>query len=222
LGPNTRSSRLALIARHRDPYERRPSAPPPERHIEADDRLRRSAWTAFHRSPLRHHGVGLAVLGYRYRLRLRLGGAAARIARRADGHCAALLHRVAPELALGRLETRAGDLGQRLEFRGSDFRTAAANREVDHRRIRAGRSTSNGHVERLQLTILEECWRPAFARSLIPKKTALERDLDDYLAYSTPTAHTPAVSPTAECPRTSSTVPARWKPPDEAVATTPG
>ena len=32
-GLNTRSSRLALIARHRDPYERKPASPPPERHI---------------------------------------------------------------------------------------------------------------------------------------------------------------------------------------------
>ena len=30
---------------------------------------------------------------------------------------------------------------------------------------------------------LEECWRPAFARSLAPKSTALERDLDEYLRY---------------------------------------
>jgi hypothetical protein len=36
---------------------------------------------------------------------------------------------------------------------------------------------------RAQLTILEECWRPSFARSLVPKITALRRDLDEYLAY---------------------------------------
>jgi hypothetical protein len=35
----------------------------------------------------------------------------------------------------------------------------------------------------VQLTILEECWRPSFARSLVPKITALRRDLDEYLAY---------------------------------------
>jgi transposase InsO family protein len=57
--------------------------------------------------------------------------------------------------------------------------------------IRAGRPTANGHVERLQLTLLEECWRPSFARSLVPKPTALERDLDEYLAYyNTDRAHT--------------------------------
>ena len=36
-GLNTRSKRLALIARHRDPYERMPACPPPERHIDASE-----------------------------------------------------------------------------------------------------------------------------------------------------------------------------------------
>ena len=35
LGLSTRGKRLALIARHHDPYERRPDPPPPERHINA-------------------------------------------------------------------------------------------------------------------------------------------------------------------------------------------
>jgi transposase len=35
VGLNTRSRRLALIARHQDRYERRPPLEPPERHIEA-------------------------------------------------------------------------------------------------------------------------------------------------------------------------------------------
>lgn len=30
--------------------------------------------------------------------------------------------------------------------------------------------------------VLEECWRPAFARSLVPKYTALRRDLERYIA----------------------------------------
>ncbi|MFL5861352.1 MAG: integrase core domain-containing protein [Solirubrobacteraceae bacterium] len=59
------------------------------------------------------------------------------------------------------------------------------------RRITAGRSTSNGCAERVQLTILEECWRPSFARSLVPKLTALRRDLAEYLDYyNTDRAHT--------------------------------
>jgi hypothetical protein len=34
---NTRSKRLALVARHAEPYELRPRIPPPERHIEATE-----------------------------------------------------------------------------------------------------------------------------------------------------------------------------------------
>ena len=38
-------------------------------------------------------------------------------------------------------------------------------------------------VERVQGTILEECWKPAFARYLIPKITGLQRELKAYLRY---------------------------------------
>ena len=46
-------------------------------------------------------------------------------------------------------------------------------------------------MERVQGTILEECWKPAFARYLIPKITGLARDLKEYLRYyNTDRAHT--------------------------------
>ena len=48
-----------------------------------------------------------------------------------------------------------------------------------------------GSVERVQETILDECWKPAFARYLIPKYTGLRLDLDRYLDYyNTDRAHT--------------------------------
>jgi putative transposase len=57
--------------------------------------------------------------------------------------------------------------------------------------IRPGRPTTNGAVERVQRTILEECWRPSFARSLVPKIGGLERDLAAYLRfYNEERAHT--------------------------------
>ena len=49
--------------------------------------------------------------------------------------------------------------------------------------FRAGRLQTNGCVERVQRTVLEECWRPTFARSRVVKLTALKRDLADYLNY---------------------------------------
>lgn len=47
--------------------------------------------------------------------------------------------------------------------------------------IRARRPQSNGCVERVQLTLFEECWKPTFARYLIPKYTGLTIDLERYL-----------------------------------------
>ncbi len=38
--------------------------------------------------------------------------------------------------------------------------------------------------------MLDECWRPAFARYLIPKLTGLRRELDRFLVdYNTDRAH---------------------------------
>jgi transposase InsO family protein len=98
-------------------------------------------------------------------------------------HCSALVERVASELAQAgwRLEAVISDNGS--EFRSHVFTDTLSELAVEQRRIRAGRPQTNGNVERLQQTILEECWRPSFARSLVPKLTALERDLKQYLGY---------------------------------------
>lgn len=69
------------------------------------------------------------------------------------------------------------------EFRSQTFRATAAELECEHRFIHAGRPQSNGAVERVQRTILEECWRRSFARALVPKLSALKRDLEAYLRY---------------------------------------
>ena len=43
----------------------------------------------------------------------------------------------------------------------------------------------------MQQTILDECWKPAFARYLIPNQTGLRLDLERYLHYyNTERAHT--------------------------------
>ncbi len=52
-----------------------------------------------------------------------------------------------------------------------------------YRFIRRGRPQTNGCVERFQGTVLEECWKPCFARSLVPGRETLERDLERYLLY---------------------------------------
>ena len=94
-----------------------------------------------------------------------------------------LVHRVARELALAGWNLKAVSTDNASEFRSSEFRTVVKTLGVEQRFIRAGRPQTNGAVERAQRTVLEECWRPSFARSLVPKSTALSRDLEQYLDY---------------------------------------
>jgi transposase InsO family protein len=76
------------------------------------------------------------------------------------------------------------------EFCSRDFSPALTDVEAKHIYIGAGRPQSNGCVERVQQTLLEECWKPAFARYLIPKYTGLQRDLIQELRlYNTNRIH---------------------------------
>ena len=98
-------------------------------------------------------------------------------------HTSALVQRVARDLASAGWRLRAISSDNGSEFRAAPFTQAVEHHGAVHRFIRAGRPQTNGAVERVQRTILEECWRPTFARSLVPKFTALRRDLDRYLVY---------------------------------------
>ena len=69
------------------------------------------------------------------------------------------------------------------EFRSNDFRRTLTSLNTKHTFIRAGRPQTNGHVEALHRLILEECWRPAFARYLHVRLTGLKRDLERYTSY---------------------------------------
>jgi transposase InsO family protein len=93
-----------------------------------------------------------------------------------------LARRVATDLkAAGwRLERVLSDNGN--EFKG-DFNATIEHLKARHTRIHAGRPQTNGNVEALHKTILDECWRPAFARYLYPALAGLRRELDTYLAY---------------------------------------
>jgi len=179
---NTRSKRLGLVARHAEPYERKPELPPPERHIDASEPGERVQLDCFFVGRL--SGSKGTVWQY----------TAADVASGfiwAELHSsernprarwtAELVHRVARELKaagwqLGQITTDNGS-----EFTSREFGAACHAVGAQQWRIKAGNPNSNGCVERAQLTILEECWRPAFARSLAPKITALRRDLAEYL-----------------------------------------
>ena len=192
LGLNTRSKRLALVARHRDPYERKPPLPPPERHIEATEPGEKVQLDCFYVGRLagtkgtvwQYSAIDVASAYAWAELRTSERNPRAR-------HTRELLHRVAGELAAAGWKLREVTSDNGSEFRAKEFGQAVDRLGARQRFIKAGRPNSNGCVERLQLTILEECWRPSFARSLVPRMTALQRDLDEYLqTYNFDRAHT--------------------------------
>jgi transposase InsO family protein len=192
VGLNTRSKRLALIARHRDPYERKPDMPPPARHIDATEPGEKVQMDCFYVGRLsgtkgtvwQYTAIDVASAYVWAELHTPQRNPRSR-------HTRELLHRVATELAATGWKLREVTTDNGSEFRAHEFIAAVARLGARQRFIRAGRPNSNGCVQRAQLTILEECWRPAFARSPVPKSTALAHDLIDYLDhYNHDRAHT--------------------------------
>jgi transposase InsO family protein len=184
VGLSTRSKRLALIARHADPYERKPDLPPPERHIDAQEPGEKVQVDCFYVGRL----SGTKGTVWQYTATDVASAYAWAELHTSDRnprsrHTRELLHRVATELKAAGWKLREVTSDNGSEFRAREFRDEVDRLGAQHRFIKAGRPNSNGCVERLQLTILEECWRPAFARALVPKLTGLQRDLDEYLDY---------------------------------------
>ncbi len=106
-------------------------------------------------------------------------------------YTAELVHLVARELKRAGWRLREATTDNGSKFRSKDFGSALVTHKATQRKIKAGRPNSNGCAKRVQLTILEECWQPAFSRSLAPKITALGRDLEEFLDYyNTDRAHT--------------------------------
>jgi transposase InsO family protein len=192
MGLNTRAKRLALVARHRDPYERKPQPSPPERHIDASVPGEKVQLDCFFIGRLsgtkgsvwQYTAIDVASAFCWAELHTSERNPRAR-------HTRELVHRVARELAAAGWKLREVTTDNGSEFRAREFGQAVDELGAHQRFIRAGRPNSNGCVERVQLTILEECWRPAFARSLVPKMTALAADLHEYLIdYNFDRAHT--------------------------------
>jgi transposase InsO family protein len=179
---NTRSKRLALIARHAEPYERKPEIPPPERHIEASEPGEKVQMDCFYvgrlsgsKGTVWQYSASDVASGFIWaELHSSERNPRARFT-------AQLVHRVARELKAAGWKLREVTTDNGSEFASREFGAACEALGARQWRIKAGNPNSNGCVERAQLTILEECWRPAFARSLAPKITALRRDLDEYL-----------------------------------------
>jgi len=190
-GLNTRAKRLSLVCGYAvAPQPERPE-PAPERHIEANHPGHRVQFDNFYIGRL----AGTEGVVWQYsacdvassytwaELRVTAKNPSAR-------WTSALARRVAHELSEQGWKLEAAMTDNASEFRAQEFNHALALLGVKHIYIRAGRPTSNGCVERVQQTLLEECWKPAFARYLTPKYTGLQRDLVRELhIYNTDRVH---------------------------------
>ena len=183
-GIPTRRQRLALVAGYAAPPE--PPGPlPPEPHIKAERVGDVVQFDSFHVGRLQatkgrvwQYTATDVVSGFLW-ADLAVSESTAPQAK----FCSALVRRVAADLAatgwkLKRVTTDRGN-----EFAGDIFRRAVRAVGARQRLIAAGRPQSNGCVERVQRTILEECWRPSFARSLVPSFFGLREDLERYVKY---------------------------------------
>jgi transposase InsO family protein len=180
-GLNTRAKRLGLVAGYRAPYEP-PREPVPEPHVETTRPGELVGIDCFFVGRL--HGTSGPVWQITAIDTFSSYGWADLVVCPPAGptveHTSALARRVAAELqsAGWRLERVLTDNGNEFGRRQFDQRLPAG---TEHTFIRAGRPQTNGHVERLHRTILEECWRPAFARYLQVRFSGLKRHLADYL-----------------------------------------
>src|SRR4051794_21719137 len=182
-GLSRRVKRLSLVAGYAAPPEL-PRPPEPERHIEVDHPGELVGFDCFHVGRLsgtsgrtwQYTAIDLASSYVWAELHTTPLNPAAK-------HTSALARRVAEDLAEHgwKLERVLTDNGS--EFRSKVFGEMVRELGATQTFIRPGRPTSNGSVERVQRTILEECWRPSFARSLVPKIAGLSRDLESYLRY---------------------------------------
>jgi transposase InsO family protein len=95
----------------------------------------------------------------------------------------ALAHRVAADLTNWGWTPTAISTDNGNEYRAQLFRDTLEGLGIKHRFIRAGRPQSNGKVERVQRTILEECYQPTLIGYVEPSITGLRRDLNTYIDH---------------------------------------
>jgi transposase InsO family protein len=183
-GLNTRAKRLGLIAGYAAPYEP-PREPEPGRHIDVSRPGELVGIDCFYVGRLKGTDGAIWQLTA-IDIASSYAWAALVVCKNGNptvSQTSKLARRVAGELkAAGwKLERILSDNGN--EFRGHQFPETIARLGARHSRIHAGRPQTNGHVEALHKTILDECWRPAFARYIYPRYTGLRRELDTYLRY---------------------------------------
>ncbi len=98
-------------------------------------------------------------------------------------HTSTLAIRVAEDLTRWGWHWKTVTTDRGNEFVDHRFGDTITNLGVEHRYIAPGRPQSNGKVEQVQNTILQECWKPAFVTYTQPSIGGLRADLTDYLNY---------------------------------------
>jgi transposase InsO family protein len=185
-GLNTRARRFALVAGYAAPYEP-PRDPGPEQHIDVERPGELVGIDCFYVGCLKGTQGSIWQLSA-IDIASSFGWAELVICKQSNpgspsaGQTSRLARRIASvlEAAGWRLERLLSDNGN--EFKG-EFTKTVERLKAKHTRIHAGRPQTNGNVEALHKTILDECWRPAFARYLQPRLTGLRRELDAYLRF---------------------------------------
>jgi transposase InsO family protein len=193
-GLSTRAKRYGLVAGYAAPPEPQRPAPPPERHLDVEHPGQLVQLDCFCIGRL--SGTKGTVWQYTaIDVASAYAWATLQVTRRNPSAVwtSQLARTVAAELAKHgwKLERVMSDNAS--EFRSATFGQTIAQLGARPTFIRAGRPRTNGCVERVQQNILEKCWKPAFARYLIPKQTGLRLDLERYLHYynyNTERAHT--------------------------------
>lgn len=182
-GLNTRAKRLSLAACYRAPYEP-PREAAPEPHIDVSRPGELVGFDCFFVARLKgtHGAVWQLTAIDVYSSFAWAELVVCRVDNPGAQQTSKLARRVARDLkrAGWRLERALCDNGN--EFRGEPFRHTLTALKARITHIKSGRPQTNGHVEALQRLILEECWRPAFARYLLPRYTGLKRELERYLS----------------------------------------
>jgi transposase InsO family protein len=180
-GLNTRGKRLSLVAGYRAPYQP-PREPEPERHIAVGRPGELVGFDCFFVGRLKGtSGVVWQLTAIDCYSSFAWAELVVCAKDPSAKQTSRLAHRVARDLkrAGWRLERVLCDNGK--EFKAEVFQQTIAELGAGVTHIRSGRPQTNGHVEALHRLVLEECWRPAFARYLYPRYTGLRRELERYL-----------------------------------------
>jgi transposase InsO family protein len=210
VGLNTRSKRLALIARHRDPYERRPDPAPPERHIDATQPGEKVQLDCFYVGRLsgtkgtvwQYTAIDVASAYTWAQLHASERNPRSR-------HTRELLHRVAAELAAAGWKLREVTTDNGSEFRAKEFRDAVAMIDARQRFIRAGRRTPTAASNASSSPSSKSAGAPPSPARSFPAAPPSPATSTNTSPTTTTIAPTPGASPKDAYPQISSSAPTR-------------